>query len=146
MRLKLLAVLIFISTSIFFSIVSKGQTSRVSIGRVNGSIEYTEVFEYDYVDLKPEFPGGGQSLLNYINKNRQYPKEAYDEGIQGRVTCSFIVNTDGKLSHIHVLRGVEPSLNSEAVRIISEMPEWIPGEINGHPVPVRVVCAIPFRK
>lgn len=142
-----LTVLILSITSLFFNNQLNAQTFRVSNGSmVNGFIEYTEVFEYDYVDLKPEFPGGGRSLINFINSTRKYPEQAYREGIQGRVTCSFIVNVDGKLSHIRVLRGVEPSLNDEAVRIISEMPEWTPGQINGHNVPVRVVCAIPFRR
>ena len=142
-----LTVLILSITSLFFHNQLNAQTFRVSNGSmVNGFIEYTEVFEYDYVDLKPEVPGGGRSLINFINSNRKYPEQAYREGIQGRVTCSFIVNVDGKLSHIRVLRGVEPSLNDEAVRIISEMPEWTPGQINGHNVPVRVVCAIPFRR
>lgn len=131
----------------FYPNLMDAQTTLVSTGRMNnGIIEYTEVFEYDFVDQKPEFPGGGQSLINYINSNRQYPKEAYEIGIQGRVTCSFIVNVDGKLSHIKILRGVEPSLNSEAIRLICEMPDWMPGQIKGHKVPVRVVCAIPFRK
>lgn len=112
----------------------------------NGGAVYTEVFEYDYVDEKPEFPGGGTSLINFINSNREYPTEAYNSGIQGRVTCAFIVHPDGKLSHIQVLRGVEKSLNNEAMRIISMMPPWQPGKINNQAVPVRVVCCIPFRK
>lgn len=112
----------------------------------NGSSVYTEVFEFDFVDEKPEFPGGGNSMLNFINENRHYPAEAYEAGIQGRVTCSFIVNTDGKISHIQVLRGVERSLNDEAVRIFSIMPDWVPGKLEDQPVPVRVVFSIPFRK
>lgn len=112
----------------------------------NGGAVYTEVFEYDFVDEKPEFPGGGGSLINFINSTRQYPHDAYEMGIEGRVTCAFIVHEDGKISHIKVLRGVENSLNQEAVRVISQMPEWHPGKINEHPVPVRVICSIPFRK
>lgn len=132
---------------LFITIPAKGQTCRVSSGKqTNGCIQYTEVFEYDYVDEKPEFPGGGQTMLNFINANRVYPEKAYSDGIEGRVTCSFVVNPDGKICHIKVLRGVEPSLNSEAVRIISSMPSWKPGKINEQPVPVRVVCCIPFRK
>ncbi|MCH5239403.1 MAG: energy transducer TonB [Muribaculaceae bacterium] len=112
----------------------------------NGGPVYTEVFEYDYVDVKPEFPGGGKSLINFVNSNRNYPALAYQMGIEGRVTCAFVVNPDGKISNIQLLRGVEPSLNQEAIRIISLMPQWKPGKINDTPVPVRVVCCIPFRK
>lgn len=112
----------------------------------NGETTYTEVFEYDYVDVKPEFPGGGTSLINFINSTRHYPQEAYEAGIEGRVTCAFIVHSDGKISHIQVLRGVEPSLNQEATRVISSMPAWTPGKIKDRTVPVRVVCCIPFRR
>lgn len=123
------------------------QTCKVKTATLNnGSAVYTEVYEYDYVDDKPEFPGGGTSLINFINSERQYPEEAYKLGVEGRVTCAFVVNKDGKISNILVIRGVESSLNKEAVRIVSAMPSWIPGKIHEHPVPVRVVCSIPFRK
>ena len=111
-----------------------------------GAPVYTEVYEYDYVEQKPEFPGGRSSMINFINSTREYPAEAYQLGIEGRVTCAFIVNPDGKVSHVSVLRGVESSLNQEAIRIISSMPAWSPGIIEGVRVPTRVVCCIPFRK
>lgn len=123
------------------------QTYRVSCGRSpQGVVTYREVYEFDYVTVKPEFPGGDSKLVNYINKNRQYPKEAYKKGVQGRVTCSFVVNTDGSISHIQVLRGVESSINAEAVRLLSSMPAWVPGKIDGQTVPVRVTYTVPFRK
>lgn len=123
------------------------QTCKVKVNAPNqGSATYTEVFEYDYVDIKPDFPGGSNSMINFINSTRQYPQEAYELGIEGRVTCAFIVNPDGKISNINVLRGVETSLNREAIRIISQMPDWSPGKMNEKPVPVRVICCIPFRK
>ena len=77
---------------------------------------------------------------------RRYPKKAYEAGIHGRVTCSFVVNADGSVSHIRVLKGVEESLNREAIRILEEMPDWQPGSIDGREVPVRVIWSIPFRK
>ncbi|MCM1222792.1 MAG: energy transducer TonB, partial [Lachnospiraceae bacterium] len=82
----------------------------------------------------------------FINKNRKYPKAAYKAGIQGRVVCSFIVNTNGEVSDIQVFKGVESTLNEEAKRIFSLMPKWNPGRINGMPVPVRVIRAVPFRR
>lgn len=127
------------------SIIS--QTCKIKTGTLtNGGAVYTEVFEYDYVDEKPEFPGGRSSMINFINSTREYPAEAYEMGIEGRVTCSFIVSCDGKVKNIQVLRGVETSLNNEAVRIVSKMPDWQPGKIADQVVPVRVVCCIPFRK
>ena len=123
------------------------QTCRVNIGSTpTGAMSYIEVFEYDYVTDKPSFPGGDSKLMKFINDTREYPKPAYDRGIQGRVTCSFVVNIDGSVSHISVLRGVEPSLNKEAIRILSKMPEWHPGKLNGQPVPTRVIWSVPFRK
>lgn len=123
------------------------QTCRVKAGNSAGGVKaYLEVYEYDYVKEKPMFPGGNSQLVAFINSNRQYPEEAYRKGIQGRVTCSFVVNTDGTVSHISILRGVEPSLNQEALRIMSKMPEWKPGKHEGKCVPVRVVWSVPFRK
>ncbi|MDE7401812.1 MAG: energy transducer TonB [Muribaculaceae bacterium] len=123
------------------------QTCRVNIGGTQGGgVSYIEVYEYDYVTEKPKFPGGDSRLMKFINETREYPKAAYERGVQGRVTCSFVVNTDGSVSHISVLRGVESSLNKEAVRILTQMPEWRPGKLNGQPVPTRVVWSIPFRK
>lgn len=126
---------------------AQAQTCRVNIGTSpTGCISYMEVYEYDYVSEKPTFPGGDSQLMKFINSNREYPAKAYEKGIQGRVTCSFVVNTDGSVSHISVLRGVEPSLNKEAIRVLSQMPEWKPGRHNGQPVPTRVVWSVPFRK
>ena len=81
-----------------------------------------------------------------INSNRQYPTDAYERGIEGRVTCSFVVNIDGNISHIRVIRGCDKSLNEEAIRLLSEMPSWLPGRHLSQSVPVRVVHSIPFRK
>lgn len=136
---------VFIGVSMFEK--ASAQTCRVNIGtNQSGCASYIEVYEYDYVTEKPSFPGGDTHLMRFINKTREYPKAAYDRGIQGRVTCSFVVNTDGTISHISVIRGVEPSLNKEAIRVLSKMPEWTPGKLNGHNVPTRVVWSVPFRK
>lgn len=108
--------------------------------------EYREVYEYDYVWEKPSFPGGDVALIQFINKNRRYPEAAYKAGIQGRVLCSFIVNTNGTVSDISIFKGVEESLNREAQRIFQLMPSWSPGKLDGIPVPVRVIRAVPFRK
>ena len=123
------------------------QTCRINSGiSANGQKSYMEVYEFDFVEEKPQFPGGGQKLVNFINDTRRYPADAYARGVEGRVMCAFVVNPDGSVSHISILRGVDPSLNREAVRIISKMPDWTPGKISGMPVPVRVICAVPFRK
>lgn len=123
------------------------QTCRVSCGvNAAGHRTYKEVYEYDYVAEKPTFPGGDSKLLAFVNETREYPAEAYKAGIEGRVLCSFVVNADGSISHIKVLKGVERSLNYEAIRILSQMPAWKPGRHDSHPVPVRVIYPIAFRK
>ncbi|MBD5304698.1 MAG: energy transducer TonB [Bacteroides sp.] len=130
-----------------YSTPALSQTCRVNIGtNQTGCISYIEVYEYDYVTEKPSFPGGDSSLMKFINQHREYPRAAYERGIQGRVTCSFVVNADGSISHISIIRGVEASLNKEAIRILSTMPEWQPGKIDGKNVPTRVIWSVPFRK
>lgn len=108
---------------------------------------YSEIiYEYDYVDEQPQFPGGDCALVNFINQTREYPYDAYTKKIEGRVLCSFIVNPDGSVSHISVVRGAgNRSLNREAVRVISEMPKWKAGKIGNTAVHVRCLLPIAFR-
>lgn len=113
----------------------------VSGGRVVNMQAYT----FDSVDDQPHFPGGDGAMMKFINRERQYPHEAYAAGIEGRVLCSFIVNPDGTISNTEVIRGVEPDLNAEALRIIGRMPRWVAGKIGENPVPVYCIMAIPFR-
>ena len=107
---------------------------------------YTEVYDFDYVDIQPQFPGGERGLINFINKTREYPYHAYKKRIQGRVLCSFIVGVDGKVSDVRVIRGSgDESLNNEALRVIGKMPKWSVGKVGDHAVPVRMVLPINFR-
>lgn len=105
-----------------------------------------DVYEYESVDVHPSFPGGDTEMLRFINGERKYPSKAYRDGIEGRVLCSFVVNEDGSLSHISVIKGVEESLNREAVRILSKMPAWDAGMIDETPVPVYCILPIAFRR
>lgn len=105
-----------------------------------------EVYEYESVDVQPSFPGGDAEMLRYINRERRYPGQAYRRGVEGRVLCSFVVNKDGSISHVSVIKGVEESLNREAVRIVSNMPAWDAGMIDKNPVPVYCILPISFRK
>lgn len=126
---------------------AQAQTCRINCTSATpGHTCIKEVYEYDFVSEKPSFPGGSGSLLEFLNSNRKYPEEAYKKKVQGRVTCQFIVNADGSISDIQLLRGVHPSLNREAIRLFSIMPEWKPGRHQGKPVPVRVIWSVPFRR
>ncbi len=108
--------------------------------------QMVEVYEYDYVDVQPQFPGGEHGLTNFVNETREYPYQAYKRKIQGRVLCSFIVGADGRVSNIRVIRGSgDDSLNREAMRVISEMPRWKAGKVGKQNVAVRVVLPIAFR-
>ena len=122
------------------------QVTRVAIDSPrNAKANYIDVYECDYVDVQPQFPGGDRAMVNFINKTRVYPYEAYQHKIQGRVVCSFIVNTDGTICNISILKGAHPLLNREAVRIIKEMPTWHAGLMGGEEVPVRCILPIAFR-
>lgn len=100
---------------------------------------------FTVVEKQPEFPGGTAELFKYLSKAIEYPVIAQENGIQGRVVCSFVVNRDGSIVDIQVMRGVDPSLDKEAIRVISEMPKWKPGEQRGKPVRVRFILPVQFR-
>lgn len=121
------------------------QVSRVALESKHSRDCYVNVYESGFVDVPPQFPGDERGLMNYINQTRKYPYDAYKSKIQGRVVCSFIVDTDGSICNISVLRGVCPSIDREAVRIIKEMPAWKPGKLNGEDVPVHCIIPVAFR-
>lgn len=91
--------------------------------------------------LKPSFPGGESALYEFIESNLQYPEEAKKNNEHGRVIVTFWVEKDGTITNARILRGRTPSLDAEALRIVSIMPKWEPGKMNGEPK--RVSCCIP---
>ena len=97
---------------------------------------------YDCVEQMPSFPGGTQKLKEFIEENLRYPKELEESCVQGRVIVRFIVERNGKLSNVKVVKSVYPVLDKEALRIVKLMPRWIPGRQNG--ITVRVKCYIPI--
>ena len=92
----------------------------------------------------PSYPGGFQELFKYLQNNINYPPQATIAHIEGRVIVAFIVEKDGSLTGVRIAKSVHPSLDEEAVRVVSAMPNWIPGEEDGHPVRVRYVLPITF--
>ncbi|WP_299578912.1 energy transducer TonB [uncultured Sunxiuqinia sp.] len=97
---------------------------------------------YNFVDEMPEFPGGKQALLNYIGKTVNYPVIAQENGIQGKVYVNFVVNADGQVGNVSVVRPVDPSLDKEAIRVVESMPRWKPGKQAGRAV--RVFYHVPI--
>ncbi|MCM1349167.1 MAG: energy transducer TonB [Firmicutes bacterium] len=121
------------------------QRSKVSYYSRSSSV-VVEAYVADAVDVQPEFPGGDNAMMRYINKERRYPRQAYQEGIEGRVLCGFVVMPNGSISDIEIIRGVEESIDREAVRIIRSMPAWKAGRVSGSPVPVYCILPIAFRR
>ena len=97
------------------------------------------------VEQMPEFPGGQTELLRWISEHIHYPIYAEKNGIQGRVICTFVVERDGSVTDIQVARSIDPSLDAEAVRVLSQMPNWNPGKQNGSPVRVKYTVPITFK-
>lgn len=96
------------------------------------------------VEQMPQYPGGDEALTKYIKDNLRYPTSAASRGVQGRVTCTFLVDANGVVSDIKVVRGIDPALDAEAIRVISSMPTWIPGKQNGKACAVQYALPVTF--
>ena len=122
--------------------------------------EWVDLDDYDVVEVEPEpeeeeifmvvedqpeFPGGTAALLEYLRKNIKYPAICRENNIQGRVLVTFIVNKDGAIVEPEVVKSVNPSLDKEALRVISQMPNWKPGSQRGKPVRVKYTVPVNFR-
>lgn len=102
-----------------------------------------EVLETVIVEVLPEFPGGQEAMYRFISENLTYPEKAKDKGIQGIVYMRFVIDTDGSVTDIEVIRGVHELLDAEAKRVLSIMPRWSPASQRGKLV--RVTQALPFK-
>ena len=100
---------------------------------------------FDVVEEQPSFPGGQGALMQWLSDNIKYPVIAAENGVQGRVIVQFVVSKTGSISDVKVVRGVDPSLDREAVRVVSQMPKWTPGRQNGTTVNVRYTLPVTFR-
>lgn len=124
------------------------------------NVEWVDLDDYDVVEVEPEpeeeeifmvvedqpeFPGGTAALLEYLRKNIKYPAICRENNIQGRVIVQFVVNKDGRIVEPEVVKGVHPSLDKEALRVVSGMPSWKPGKQRGKEVRVKYSVPINFR-
>jgi len=105
--------------------------------------EETKVF--DVVEQMPSFPGGDAELMKFLHDHMKYPVVAEENGIQGRVICTFVVERDGSITDVKVIKSVDPSLDKEAIRVLKSMPKWIPGKQNGSAVRVKYTVPVTFR-
>ena len=131
------------------------------LASVDDQVEFIDISELDDIQVEPEeevddtpfmvvedmpeFPGGTAALLEYLKKNIKYPAVCREAGIQGRVLVSFIVNKDGSIVDAEVVKPINPSLDKEALRVISGMPKWKPGSQRGKPVRVKYTVPVNFR-
>ncbi len=100
---------------------------------------------FDAVEQNPQFPGGEAALLKYVASHIRYPSVAQENGIQGRVTVQFVVTKTGSIGQVKVVRGKDPDLDKEAIRVVKSLPKFTPGKMNGHAVNVWYTLPITFR-
>ena len=108
-------------------------------------VEEDDQVIFQVVETMPTFPGGDQALFKFLSDNIRYPVIAQENGIQGRVICQFVVNRDGSIVDVEVVRSVDPSLDREAIRVIRSMPNWKPGMQRGKAVRVKYTLPVNFR-
>ena len=106
-------------------------------------VEETKIFTV--VEQMPMYPGGVAALMGYLRDNIKYPTVAAENGVQGRVVVGFVVERDGSITDVNILRGVDPSLDREAMRVVKSMPRWNPGKQNGSAVRVKYQVPVSFR-
>ena len=129
---------------------------------INAEVEQNEVIEeyvapevvdeevveqeiFKIVEEMPSFPGGEAKLMEYVGKNIKYPQIARETGIQGRVFVNFVVEPDGSVSNVTVLRGIGGGCDEEAMRVVKNMPKWKPGKQRGKAVRVQYMLPVNFR-
>ncbi len=106
-------------------------------------VDYDQVFTA--TEKMPEFPGGQAALMNWIGQHIKYPAMALENNVQGRVVVKFVVKKDGSVGNVAVVRGKDPDLDKEAVRVVKSLPAFTPGTMNGKPVAVWYTLPINFR-
>ena len=125
-------------------VANKDSVSKIKI--IDAEEEAIEAIPYAFVDQKPRFQGGDPNAFSHwVNQHLVYPHTAKKDGIQGRVTLQFSVDADGNVVDVKVLRGADPSLDKEAVRVVSSSPKWTPGKHNDKPVKVTFTFPVIFR-
>ena len=155
-RLSWLAILPFLAGVMFLVNPVRAKAVPMDLETLSESPETTleapaatqdtsKALPYNLIEVKPTFNGGNAGEFSkWVNENLKYPKAAYEAGAQGRVTLQFTVEKDGKVGDVKVLRGVNPDLDAEAVRVVSSSPDWTPGYVKGEPVRVTYTFPVIF--
>ena len=137
----------FLCNPVRAKVVSTDQPETVLSETVPAALpDTTKSVSFQLVETKPTFQGGSAAdFSKWVNENLKYPQTAKDAGVQGRVAAQFVVNTDGKIQDVKILRGVHPDLDAEVVRVISSSPDWTPGYVKGEPVKVTYTFPVVFK-
>ena len=100
---------------------------------------------YDFPDVQPSFPGGDAEMMKFITKNIKYPAMDRENNIQGKVYIRFVVEPEGTITNIKIMRGVSKTIDAEAIRVVKLMPKWIPGQVKGKNIRAIYTIPISFR-
>ncbi len=135
---------VLVTTAAVLCIIYPSKANAQSVSEDN-SIEnaLNEEKVYDTAFQMPQYPGGTSAMFSYLSSNIKYPLVAQENHITGRVIVTFVVECDGKIGDIRVVKSVDPSLDKEAMRVVGAMPKWIPGKLESGEV-VRVKYTIPI--
>lgn len=126
-------------------IVNHQETVAVEQTEASQPLPPDEDKVYEVAEVMPEFPGGQMELLKFLARNIKYPAESVQKKEEGRVQMGFIINKDGSVSDVRVLKGVSPALDAEAIRVIKSMPTWTPGKVKGEIVRISYTAPITFK-
>lgn len=110
-----------------------------------GKEDPDKIYQTGSIQVNPQFPGGEAEMYSFIKKNLNYPVVDQEMNIQGRVTVRFVVSKTGEITNIQLVKGISPTCDKEAMRVIKNMPRWIPGKQNGEPVSVYFILPVVFR-
>ena len=134
--------ILFINTKEY---VKNGKKEVVDVAVKKSEEEAEPEGAFDVVEQMPEFPGGAAGMMKFIAENVKYPEEAYSKGIEGRVLVQFIIEKDGSVTNVKVIKKVNDAIDAEAVRVVKAMPKWKPGKQNGREVRVKYTIPVSFR-
>ncbi|MBU0765294.1 MAG: energy transducer TonB [Bacteroidetes bacterium] len=118
---------------------------EVEIVEIEEEEESEEVLPFAVIEDKPEFPGGDEALMKFLQSETKYPVIARENGIEGRVFVEFVIEKDGSVSDVKIKRGVDALLDQEAIRVVNSMPKWKPGKQRGKPVRVQYLVPLNFK-
>ena len=108
-------------------------------------VQHEQIVDMAMVEQKPSFKGGDAALYKWLNSQIVYPAAASEEGVQGKVIVAFVIEKDGRVTNVQVVRKKHPALDAEALRVVKKMPNWTPGRNNGQPVRVKYNLPVTFK-